>query len=45
MLPGNFESSNMACIIGEDLRSAVVQVRNVTYVSCYTLYSALLVTR
>lgn len=27
MLPGNYESSNLACIIGEDLRAAVVQVR------------------
>uniref|UniRef100_A0A383WNE5 SGNH hydrolase-type esterase domain-containing protein n=1 Tax=Tetradesmus obliquus TaxID=3088 RepID=A0A383WNE5_TETOB len=25
MLPGNYESSNLACIIGEDLRAAVVQ--------------------
>jgi hypothetical protein len=26
MLPGNYESSNLACVIGADLRSVVVQV-------------------
>jgi hypothetical protein len=28
MLPGNYESSNLACVIGDNLRSVVVQVRN-----------------
>jgi hypothetical protein len=29
MLPGNYETSNLACITGDDLRSVVVQVSNV----------------